>query len=275
LAFTLIELLVVIAVIAILAALLLPVLSRAKGAGLSASCKSNLHQIGVALGLYIVDFQKYPLWAEYVGYGSVSNASGGTFWDAKLLAMAANNRDLFSCPANNRAPKWTNNVALLVRNYSYDYNMAGTSFYEGTSLGLDGGCSLDGSVHYLRENEVMAPGDMIAVADAQPASPIVGFEKGDGNNDSDDGPNAPWVPIFMFPTMFRRNLPAELAPRHNNGENVVFCDAHVEYAKQAVWLAGIGWNVGSRLPVRTAAVRCRWNNDHQPHPETGLIMSPL
>lgn len=62
LGFTLVELLVVIAIIIILAALLLPVLSRAKGAGLSAACKCNLHQIGIGLGLYASQTQRYPPW---------------------------------------------------------------------------------------------------------------------------------------------------------------------------------------------------------------------
>ena len=53
--FTLVELLVVIAIIAILAVLLLPVLGRARESARATACLSNLHQIGIALQIYVSD----------------------------------------------------------------------------------------------------------------------------------------------------------------------------------------------------------------------------
>ena len=65
-AFTLVELLVVVAIIAIIMSMLLPALRMAREAGMSAACKSNFHQIGLAISVYRMDHRGvYPVYREY------------------------------------------------------------------------------------------------------------------------------------------------------------------------------------------------------------------
>jgi prepilin-type N-terminal cleavage/methylation domain-containing protein len=263
--FTLIELLVVVAIIGILASMLLPVLSRAKGQGREAACKNQLRQVGIALGMYVSDCGRYP---------ALNDWGTRQTWMERLYAyypMRWTNRS-WHCPeymarkglavfwATNTSEPW--NGARLWTSYSYNHNgIIGNGWPGWTStpvLNLRGKLGLGGRpVFEASEPEVTAPSQMYVAGDAR------SFRRGSGSG---------WFPIeqpygalglnamtpWRNPWHWDSSLQSlsELSPPHKQGRgyNLLFGDAHVVMVNRKDYFS----------PPRTAR---NWNRDNQPHEE--------
>ena len=240
--FTLVELLVVLVVIAVLAGLLLPALQSARAKARRIHCASNLHQLGVALEIYVDENGFYPAAMETNGLGNWQHALWPSSTDKVLYCpqlMSASDQFLQYFPTNQFIfPHYGYNASGAVRINPPPQNPGLGGNFVWTALGV-------GHYESASENWVRVPSRMIGLGDGMTflPPPLVSATL------------SPADPLYtIFPFILQPQGYPGANKNHANGANMLFCDGHVEYARQSAWLDPGDEN------------KCRWNADNQSHP---------
>jgi prepilin-type N-terminal cleavage/methylation domain-containing protein/prepilin-type processing-associated H-X9-DG protein len=276
-AFTLIELLVVIAIIAILAALILPGLNRAKMAADSAGCKNNLKQMELGLAMYADEQKGYPLELFSGLQPYLKSPWPGPNYDWNVqgtqVIYQGSRNSVWACPRYIRLQGMIGPTNDYAFDASYGYNGWG-SLAAGPGRGLSG-YLVDGAAFQnpgwipTPDSQVRFPSDMIAIGDA---SLLPDAWAGRGSSYPIAGTmylNATvhWAHSFWDAVI--RGSPAgdtsvrATKKRHNGRYNISFLDGHVETL--------LATNL---FDIRNPLVAQRWNIDHQPHEEDNFVAPP-
>jgi prepilin-type processing-associated H-X9-DG protein len=230
-AFALIELLVVIACIAILAALLLPALARAKEQGRRANCISNLRQLTLCWEMYADDNQGFLApnnWIDYAGVGggfnqSISWCNGNALTDTTtsniqtgLLFPYNTSTGIYHCPSDVSTIVDANaNPLPQLRTRSYNMSQS----VNGLGLLVDpffnGGQAVDVTQPcFERLSQVTNP----------PPARLFVFIDENERTLQDDQFGYPMLNSGYYGLWF--DMPSN---RHHQGGDLSFADGHVEY----------------------------------------------
>jgi len=243
--FTLIELLVVIAIIAILAAILFPVFSRAREKARQSSCGSNLRQIQLAIAQYTQDYDERHPSTWFTANGQWNDWPGGYQWQEAVLPYVKN-QQLFVCPSASNlvyVPDPTPDQADNPWPFT-NYPRGG---YAGNEAYWDGFCAQGIPANHpfgFRSLAAIAePAGTFMIWDALPVgeTPISG-NFGEGWANGGDQPQT-YDSNANPPRLVSPNRQV-IAGRHTEGANFGYVDGHMK------------WNALSKLLTKSTVNGC-------------------